>query len=64
MRHALREGMLMRYHRKMLTALAIAAAVAIGAGVYQISLLIDTVIASLLPSGSISYLFFADRAAK
>jgi putative peptidoglycan lipid II flippase len=35
--------------------------VAIGAGVYQISLLIDTVIASLLPSGSISYLFFADR---
>ena len=35
--------------------------VAIGAGVYQISLVIDTVIASLLPSGSISYLFFADR---
>ncbi len=35
--------------------------VALGAGVYQISLLIDTVIASLLPSGSISYLFFADR---
>ena len=35
--------------------------VAVGAGVYQISLLIDTVIASLLPSGSISYLFYADR---
>ena len=35
--------------------------VAIGAGVYQISLVIDTAIASLLPSGSISYLFFADR---
>ena len=34
---------------------------AIGAGVYQISLLIDTIVASLLPSGSISYLFFADR---
>jgi len=34
---------------------------AIGAGVYQVSLLIDTIIASLLPSGSISYLFFADR---
>lgn len=34
---------------------------AVGAGVYQISLLIDTVIASLLPAGSISYLFFADR---
>ena len=34
---------------------------AIGAGVYQISLLIDTILASLLPSGSISFLFFADR---
>jgi putative peptidoglycan lipid II flippase len=34
---------------------------AVGAGVYQISLLVDTVIASLLPTGSISYLFFADR---
>lgn len=37
------------------------APVAIGAGIYQINLVIDTVIASLLPSGSISYLFFADR---
>ncbi len=35
--------------------------VALGAGVYQISLVIDTVIASLLPTGSISYLFYADR---
>jgi putative peptidoglycan lipid II flippase len=35
--------------------------VAIGAGIYQINLVIDTVIASLLPSGSISYLFYADR---
>ncbi len=35
--------------------------VAIGAGIYQINLLIDTVIASFLPSGSISYLFYADR---
>jgi putative peptidoglycan lipid II flippase len=34
---------------------------ALGAGVYQINLLVDTVIASLLPSGSIAYLFFADR---
>ena len=34
---------------------------AIGVGVYQINLLIDTVIASLLPAGSISYLYFADR---
>ena len=30
-------------------------------GVYQINLVIDMIIASLLPSGSISYLFFADR---
>ena len=35
--------------------------VAVGAGIYQINLLIDTIIASLLPDGSISYLFFADR---
>lgn len=37
------------------------APVAVGAGIYQISLLIDTIIASLLVSGSISYLFYADR---
>lgn len=35
--------------------------VAIGAGVYQVSLVIDMVIASLLPDGSISLLFYADR---
>ncbi len=35
--------------------------VALGAGVYQVNLVIDMIIASLLPSGSISYLFFADR---
>jgi len=35
--------------------------IAVGAGIYQINLVIDMVIASLLPSGSISYLFFADR---
>ncbi|MEE8515721.1 MAG: murein biosynthesis integral membrane protein MurJ [Alphaproteobacteria bacterium] len=33
----------------------------VGAGVVQINLLVDVVIASLLPSGSISYLYFADR---
>ena len=37
------------------------APVAVGAGIYQINLVIDTIIASFLPSGSISYLFFADR---
>ena len=35
--------------------------VAIGAGIYQINLLVDTILASLLPSGSVSYLFYADR---
>ncbi|MCW8835301.1 MAG: murein biosynthesis integral membrane protein MurJ [Rhodospirillales bacterium] len=34
---------------------------AIGAGVYQVNLLIDTIIASFLPAGSISFLFYADR---
>ena len=33
----------------------------IGAGVVQINLLIDVVIASILPEGSISFLYFADR---
>lgn len=35
--------------------------VAFGAGIYQINLVVDTMIASLLPSGSIAYLFYADR---
>lgn len=35
--------------------------VAFGAGVYQINVLVDTMIASLLPSGAISYLYYADR---
>jgi putative peptidoglycan lipid II flippase len=34
---------------------------AIGAGVVQINLLIDIVIASLLPTGAVSYLYYADR---
>lgn len=34
---------------------------AIGAGVVQVNLLIDVVIASLLPAGSVSYLYYADR---
>jgi len=32
-----------------------------GAAVYQINVLVGTILASLLPSGSISYLFYADR---
>ncbi|HET8727593.1 MAG TPA: murein biosynthesis integral membrane protein MurJ [Alphaproteobacteria bacterium] len=34
---------------------------AIGAGVMQINLFIDIVIASLLPTGAVSYLYYADR---
>jgi len=34
---------------------------AIGAGVLQINQLVDVVIASLLPTGSISFLYYADR---
>lgn len=34
---------------------------AIGAGVVQINLVIDTILASTLPAGAISYLYFADR---
>ncbi|MDR3515806.1 MAG: murein biosynthesis integral membrane protein MurJ [Azospirillaceae bacterium] len=34
---------------------------ALGAGVVQINLLVDTLIASLLPTGSVSYLYYADR---
>ncbi len=41
--------------------LLLMAPVALGAGVQQINLLADVVIASLLPAGSISYLYFADR---
>ncbi len=33
----------------------------VGAGVVQINLVVDTILASLLPEGSVSYLFYADR---
>ena len=33
----------------------------LGASVYQISNLVDTLLASLLPEGSVSYLYYADR---
>lgn len=34
---------------------------ALGAGVMQVNLLIDTILASFLPTGAVSYLFYADR---
>ena len=33
----------------------------LGAGVTQINLVISTALASLLPGGSVSYLYYADR---
>lgn len=61
-----RAGMFLRFRRPRLTPKVRLMSrrivpVAIGAGVYQINLLIDTIIASFLPTGSISYLFYADR---
>lgn len=35
--------------------------VALGAGVHQVSLVIDVIIASILPTGAVSYLYYADR---
>jgi putative peptidoglycan lipid II flippase len=32
-----------------------------GSAVYQINIMVDTILASLLPSGSVSYLWYADR---
>ncbi len=34
---------------------------AVGAGVVQVNLLVDVVIASLLPTGAVSFLYYADR---
>ena len=41
--------------------LVLIAPAALGAGVQQLNLLVDLIIASLLPTGSVSYLYYADR---
>ncbi|MDP6351768.1 MAG: murein biosynthesis integral membrane protein MurJ [Alphaproteobacteria bacterium] len=41
--------------------LIVMAPAALGAGVQQINLVVDMIIASLLPGGSVSYLYYADR---
>ena len=61
-----REGSPLRLRRPRLTPelrklLKLMLPVALGAGVYQINVLVDVVIGSLLPSGTISYLYYADR---
>ncbi len=64
-----RAGMALRLRRPRLTPavgvlLRRILPVAAGAGMYQVNLLIGTVIATLLPAGAISYLFYADRVAQ
>ncbi len=63
---AFRHGLLPRLVRPRLTPgvrelLRLIAPAAIGAGVTQINLLVDTMIATLLPVGAVSYLYYADR---
>ncbi len=50
--------------RQVRTTLRLMVPGAIGAGVVQINLVIDVMLASLLPAGSISYLYYADRLAQ
>jgi putative peptidoglycan lipid II flippase len=48
-------------HEAVRRAARLMAPMVFGAAVYQINILIDTVLASVLPSGSVSYLWYADR---
>jgi putative peptidoglycan lipid II flippase len=61
-----REGIALRLPRPRLTPrvrelLVRMAPAVVGAGVVQINLVVDIILASLLPEGSVSFLFFADR---
>ena len=61
-----REGVLPRLRRPRLTPevrrlLKLMLPAALGAGVVQVNLLVDVVLASLLPAGSVSFLYYADR---
>ena len=61
-----REGIVLRLPLPRLTPavrelLRLMLPAAIGAGVVQINLVVDIILASLLPDGSVSYLFYADR---
>ena len=50
-----------RLHPEVKRLWALVLPAALGAGVFQIGLMIDVVLASLLPAGAVSYLFYADR---
>lgn len=61
-----REGVPLRLRLPRLTApvkrlLRLILPAAVGAGVTQVNLVVNVILASLLPSGAISYLFYADR---
>ena len=61
-----RAGMVPRLPRPRITPevrrfLRVLGPAALGAGVTQISLFVDTLIASWLPTGAVSYLYYADR---
>ena len=48
-------------HEVVRRSLGLMAPMVFGAAVYQINIMVSTVLASLLPSGSVSYLWYADR---
>lgn len=49
------------HHEAVGRALRLMAPMVFGAAVYQINIMVDTILASMLPSGSVSYLWYADR---
>ena len=49
------------YHSALKRIALLMSPAVLGAAVYQISTLVDTLLASLLPEGSVSYLYYADR---
>jgi len=63
---ARRAGFWLRFSRPKMTPqvrrfLQLLGTAAVGAGIVQLSLFFDTLIASFLPTGSVSYLYYADR---
>lgn len=61
-----RAGMGLRLRRPRMTSgvrrfLTVLGPAALGAGLTQINLFADTIIASMLPTGAVSYLYYADR---
>ncbi len=48
-------------HEAVRRSLGLMAPMIFGAAVYQINIMVDTILASVLPSGSVSYLWYADR---